>query len=152
MRNVVCNLAIMTVVTVLCGCSCPSTRKPSVADLSTPEATVVSFTKAAARGDADAALACCLPGGLDYGDVKKALASAPDDDFRRLLESVDPEAPMPIVSQKTEGEKLAVVWRVTFKRDFRTQEGGGLTFKTGSTYDLDASLQKSGDDWLIDGI
>lgn len=47
---------------------------------------------------------------------------------------------------------MAVVCRVTFKRDFRTDEGGGRTVKPGSSYDLDVSLEKSEDRWLTEGI
>ena len=142
----------LAVVAFVCGCSQPTGDKPASLDVSTPEATVISFTKAAARGDADAALACCLPGGLDYDDVKKCLAASPDDEFKSMIESIDLDASMPIISKKKEGDKIAVVWRVTFKRDFRTEEGGGQTFKAGSTFDLDASVKKSGEVWLIDGI
>jgi len=152
MRNAVFNLGIITMVTALCGCSLLTDNKQAAVDLSTPETTVVSFTKAAACGDSETALACCLPGGLDYDDVRKCLATSPDDEFKRMLESIDLDAPMSVISKKKEEDKVVVVWRVTFKRDFRTMEGGGQTFKVGSTFDLDASLKKSEDQWLIDGI
>ena len=43
--------------------------------------------------------------------------------------------------------------RGTFKRDFAVVGGGtGQTFNAGSTFDLDGTLKKSGDRWLIEGI
>jgi hypothetical protein len=125
-------------------------------DLSSPEATVRSFTKAIVSGDADSVMACMLPGGIDYEDMEEILHADPDDprqrgeyETRLWLRSFDPDAEMPIVSvDQTEGG-TSVTWQVTFKEDFTVE---GQTFRAGDTYNMDATLRQSGDSWLIDGI
>ena len=47
----------------------------------------------------------------------------------------------------THGTEIA--WRVTFKKDLTME---GHTFRAGDTFQLDATLRKSGGSWLIDGI
>ena len=131
-----------------------STPKQGVeADLSSPEATVLSFTRAAARGQTDLAQACFLPDGVDYGDIRAILASkpgAPEYEMKQMLQSLDVTAGMPIISRKETKNGTAIVWRVTFKRDFIPTNGPA--FKSGSTYDFDATLKKSGNSWLIDNF
>jgi hypothetical protein len=122
-------------------------------DLSSPEATVISFTKAAARGEADRAQACFLPGGVDYKDIRKVLEAKPGTrsfEMKQMLESLDLKAAMPIVSKSESQHGTKVVWRVTFKKEFKSSKGPA--FKTGATYDLDATLKKSGKIWLIDNF
>ena len=46
-------------------------------NLSTPEATVIGFTKAAAQGDAELAQRYFLPGGVDYQDIRETLTAQP---------------------------------------------------------------------------
>jgi len=122
-------------------------------DRSTPEATVVSFTQAAARGEKCAALACFLPGGTDFEDIREVLNATPWSSrcqMKQMLESLDTDAPMPIVSKEETPRGAKVVWRVTFKEEFKTKKG--LVFEPGMTHDLDATLKRHGDRWLIDGF
>jgi hypothetical protein len=56
---------------------------------------------------------------------------------------------MPIVQVADEAGRVAITWRVTFKRAFKMK---GVVFEKGETYDFDANLQKSGDQWLIYGL
>jgi len=50
-------------------------KPASELDLSVPEATVRSFTKAAIASNVELAMACFSPGSHDYGDVKELLTS-----------------------------------------------------------------------------
>jgi RNA polymerase sigma-70 factor (ECF subfamily) len=128
-------------------------------DVSTPEATVRSFTKAIISGNAESVMACLLPGGTDYEDMQEILNADPDDlgqrgeyEMRLWLQSLDPDGEMPII-ETTEAEgAIGVTWQVTFKKDVTVSEGGGHTFRAGDTYNLDATLRKSGDSWLIDNF
>jgi hypothetical protein len=149
-------LALMALATLVVGVT-GSPAAPGTAtrdpDLSSPEATVISFTKAAARGEVDRAQACFLPGGVDYKDIRKVLEAKPGTrsfEMRQMLESLDLKAPMPIVSKSESQYGTKVVWRVTFKKAFKPAKGP--TFKPGATYDLDATLKKSGQVWLIDNF
>lgn len=128
-------------------------------DLSTPEATVRSFTKAIASGNAESVMACFLPGGTDFGDMQEILNADPADPKQRSeyemklwLQSLDPDAEMPIIETTEEGDAMGVTWQVTFKKDVTVRAGGGQTFRAGDTYNLDARLRRSGDSWLIDGL
>jgi len=148
-------LCVAALAAAVGACVSMSEQRKCAVDLSSPETTVVSFTKAAALGDIESALNCCLPGSYDYDDIKNALTaspSAPSYAFKQMLESVDRDAPIQIVSVEKNGDKATVIWRITFKRDVRMAEGGGHTFKAGSTFDLDGTLRKSEDRWLIEGI
>jgi hypothetical protein len=125
-------------------------------DLSSPEATVRSFTRAFVSGDPELVMACMLPHGTDYEDVQEILYANPDDpkqrdeyEMRRWLQSFDPDTEMPIVSTEETERGISITWQVTFRQDFTVQ---GHTFRAGDTYNLDATLRKSGDSWLIDGI
>jgi RNA polymerase sigma-70 factor (ECF subfamily) len=128
-------------------------------DLSTPEAAVRSFTKAMVSGNAESVMACFLPGGTDYGDMQEILNAGPDDPRQRgkyemklWLQSLDPDADMPIIESVEEQGAMKMTWQVTFKKDVTVSEGGGPTFHAGDTYNLDATLRQSGDSWLIDNF
>ncbi len=127
-------------------------------DLSTPEATVRSFTKAAATGNVGLAQACFVPGGVDYEDVREVLGADPSQaskhGFRMVIRAIDPDGPITVVSRKgTSEDEMSITWRVTFKSAVSFTEGGKeVTFKPGDTLDLDASLKKVGDRWLIDNF
>jgi hypothetical protein len=125
-------------------------------NLSSPQATVTSFTKAAATGNAGLARACFSPQGVDYDDIWEVLTAAPSSrvyPMRELLESVDADKPMPIISQEPKVNGLGVAWRVTFKKPFTIQEGGSeQTFQPGDTFVLDGSLVKEGENWLFYGM
>lgn len=128
-------------------------------DLSTPEATVRSFTKAAAAGNVGLAQACFLPGGVDYEDVREVLGADPsqadEHQFSMVMRAIDPDGPITVISRKgTSEDEVSITWRVTFKSEVSSTEGGKkVTFKQpGDTLDLDASLKKVGDRWLIDNF
>lgn len=125
-------------------------------DLSSPEATVRSFTRAIISGNAESVMACMLPGGVDHEDVQELLAAGPDDpqqkdeyEFKLLLQSLDPDAEMIVTSVEEVERGTSVSWQATFKKDVTM---AGHTFRAGDTFELDATLRKSGDSWLIDGI
>jgi len=125
-------------------------------DLSTPEATVRSFTKAIVSGNAESVMACMLPGGIDHEDMQEILNADPGDPKQRSeyemklwLQSLDPDAEMPITSTNETEHGTEIAWQVTFKKDVTV---GGQTFRAGDTFELDATLRKSGDSWLIDGM
>lgn len=121
-------------------------------DLSSPEASVRSFTKAMASGDAEAALECMLPGGIDYEDTQEILYAEPGDreyDVKVWFQSLDPDADMPVLSIKEDARGTRVAWEVTFKRECVME---GHTFYAGDTMELDATLQESDGKWLIDNI
>jgi len=137
----------------LCGCSAFGGPKQPKLDLSTPESAVVSFTKAAAGGHVDLAMKCVHPEGHDYQDIHDVLTAPPGShryEARAMFEAIDPDIPMPIVKMTKEAERVVVVWRVTFKRAFKTKKG--IAFGKGSTFDFDANLKRSGDQWLIYGL
>jgi len=125
-------------------------------DLSTPPATVHSFIRALASGNVESVMACMLPGGTDYEDVQKTMNASPDDPEQRSnyqvklwLQSFDPDADMPITSMKETEHGTSIAWRVTFKKDMTIE---GHTFRAGDTIELDSTLRKSGDSWLIDNF
>jgi len=125
-------------------------------DLSTPEAAVRSFTKAIASGDAESVMACFLPGGTDFEDMQKIMSANPDHPEQRgayemkvWLQSLDPDAEMPIVETMEDQGAMKMTWQVTFKKDVTL---GGQAFRAGDTFNLDATLRRSGDSWLIDNF
>jgi len=141
------------VLALVSGCRCAAPAETVQLDLSSPEATVVSFTKAAALGQVKQAQACFLPGGVDYHDTRKVLTAIPGSpryQMKQMLLSIDADAPMPIIASETTSDGTKVVWRVTFRRRFETKKG--LTFEPGATYDFDAMLKQSGTKWLIDNL
>lgn len=125
-------------------------------DLSTPEATVRSFTRMIVSGDKKSVLACFVVGGTDYEDIQEILEPDPDSRtyqsklmMKEWMMSFDGDAEMPIIHKEETSNGTKVVWEVTFKKDFTMK---GHTFSTGDTMELDATLKKSGDDWLIDNF
>jgi len=118
-------------------------------DLSTPEATVISFTKAAVASDVELALACFASGSHDYEDAKEILTGPATNPFRMILTAVDTDAPITIVKEKRQGQWCEIAWRVTLKKGFTVE---GKTFKQGETFDLDGNVKKVEDRWLIVGI
>ena len=134
----------------------PAESSASPLDLSSPEATVRSFTRAIASSDADSVAACFLPGGVDYEDMQAILYADPDDPeqqseyhMKLWLEALDPDAEMPMVSVEQTEHGTSVVWQVTFKEDVTIE---GHSFGAGDTWELDATLRRSGDSWLIDNF
>jgi len=131
--------------------------RSSQIDLSSPEATVRSFTRLMATGNAEAVMACFLPGGIDYQDMQEILAADPSDprqrnkyETRMWLQSFDPEAKMPIIETKQKADGVVeITWEVVFKKDLTME---GQTFTAGQTMNLDAQLVKSDGKWLINGL
>ena len=125
--------------------------------IDTPENTVIGFTRAAASGDIKTAMAYMLPGGVDYEDIHEILTAQPSSSakyqFRQLLEAVDPNIPVKIVSQQEKGDYMKVVWLLTFKRTVKLgKEPKEMVFKPGSTFEFDATLKRTEQGWLIDNI
>jgi hypothetical protein len=121
-------------------------------DRSTPEATIRSWTKAVATGNVQDALACMLPGGADYGDVKEILNAKPVSRkyfMKKMLESIDTEKPIRILGKQFIEDEASIGWEFYFKEDFTIE---GRTFKRGEGFEFDAGLKKHGDCWLIDDI
>ena len=121
-------------------------------ELSSPEGTVRSFTRMFVEGDTDSVLACFLPDGTDYQDIKRILAAGPEDpvyDAKLWLQSFDSEAEMPIVSIEQTSAGTKVVWLVTIKSDFVME---GTFFQAGSQIELDATLVERDGKWLIDNF
>jgi RNA polymerase sigma factor (sigma-70 family) len=122
-------------------------------DFTSPEATVKSFIKMAVSGDTESVLACYLPGGVDYEDIRRIMSaddpSHPDYEAKSWLQSFDPNVEMPIVRKEQTPYGMKVVWLCTFKKDVTIE---GHTFRAGQTMELDATLKKSGDSWLIDNF
>jgi RNA polymerase sigma-70 factor (ECF subfamily) len=136
--------------------STTSKEERSRLDLSTPEAAVRSFTKAIASGDAESVMACMLPGGTDFQDIREILNAGPDDpaqqgeyEMKLWFQSLDPDAEMPIIESVEDQGAMKMTWQVTFKKDVTL---GGQTLRAGDTYNLDATLRRSGDSWLIDNL
>jgi hypothetical protein len=95
---------------------------------------------------------CVHPEGHDYQDIRDVLTSTPGSklyEMRVMFDAVDANVAMPIVEVVEEAGGIAVTWRVTFKRAFKVN---GDAVEQGATYDLDANLRKSGDQWLIYGL
>ncbi|MBN1846338.1 MAG: hypothetical protein JW810_11685, partial [Sedimentisphaerales bacterium] len=121
-------------------------------DLSSPEATVRSFVRMAAAGEVEKVLACFVPGGTDYDDMRQIITAAPDDpkfELKRWFTSLDPDAPMPILKTVETDRGLEILWEVTFRTDLELE---GRLFRAGDTMQLDARLQKIDEKWLIDGL
>ncbi|KPK83437.1 MAG: hypothetical protein AMJ81_08295 [Phycisphaerae bacterium SM23_33] len=128
------------------------TREGESVDLSTPEAAVTSWTKAVATGKKGRALACMLPGGVDYDDVERILSADPSSRayfIKQMWEAIDPGKPVRILRREQGGGRVTITWQVRFKREVSIR---GRTFKSGDTFELDATLKQRGGDWLIDGI
>ncbi|MHC4425626.1 MAG: hypothetical protein ACYSYV_05960 [Planctomycetota bacterium] len=125
----------------------------STVDRSSPEATVRSWTKAVARGNVQDALACMLPGGVDYGDVKEILSAEPSSRkffIKKMWLAIDTEKPIEILGKELIEDEAGIGWEFYFREDFTVK---GRTFKRrGDAFEFDASLKKHGDYWLIDNI
>ncbi len=121
-------------------------------DISSPEATVIGFTRAAAQGKAAHAQAYFLPGGTDYEDIEKVLTAKPSSSayrFREMMEAIDPEAPIKLISQHDTEHGRKVVWQITFKKGLDIK---GQQLEPGTTFELDATLRKTEKGWLIDNF
>ncbi|MHC4456320.1 MAG: hypothetical protein ACYS0I_04345 [Planctomycetota bacterium] len=151
MRKLFLCLLVFGLAVIFISCRQSKVEKLKV-NLSTPESTVISFTKAASTGKAELAQSCFLPGGVDYEDIKKALTAEPSSQLypaRVMMEAVDEKEPITVVSKKKTPYGLEVVWQVTFKNSFTIE---GHTVHPGDTYNFDATLKKSGNYWLIDNF
>jgi hypothetical protein len=68
---------------------------------------------------------------------------------RIMMQAVDPDKPMPILSKDGPDDGLKVKWQVTFAKGFEIE---GKKVDAGSTYDFDAILKKTDKGWLIDNF
>lgn len=121
-------------------------------DLSTPESTVVGFTKAAAKGNAKVAQSYFLPGGVDDQDIAETLTAKPGTPRyagRVMLEAIDPSRPIIVRSQRETEHGLQVIWQVTLGKAFEIE---GQKVEAGTAYDFDATLKKTAEGWLIDNF
>ncbi len=126
--------------------------QPSSVDRSTPEATVKSWTKAVATANIEDALACMLPGGVDYEDVEEILKATPSSGkffMKKMWESIDTKKPIRILGKNVIEDEVGIGWEFYFKEDFTIK---GREFKRGDSFKFDATLKKRGDYWLIDNI
>jgi hypothetical protein len=124
----------------------------STVDRSSPEATVRSWTKAVATGNVEDAMACMLPDGVDYGDVKKILNAEPSSRecfFKKMWQSIDTDKPVNILDKQLSKDEADIGWEFYFKEDFTVP---GRRYKRGDGFEFDATLKKHGDYWLIDNI
>jgi RNA polymerase sigma-70 factor (ECF subfamily) len=130
-----------------------------ILDLSSPKATVTSFTKLMVAGDDEAVLACFLTGGRDYEDIQEILYADASDtseqgqfqfQMRLWLQSLDPDAEMPVldVKQLADGE-VSIVWQVTLKKDFTLQEH---SFSAGEKIELSGKLVERDGKWLFNSL
>ncbi len=112
-------------------------------------ACVTGFARAASAGDLSRVLAHCLPGGEDYEDIKR-LFTTEGHPLRAMFAAVDADSPVgPVMQNMGTDDRLSITWRVTFARVFDIK---GKTFEPGATFDLDATLKKSGPHWMIDNL
>jgi len=130
-----------------------------ILDLSSPKATVTSFTRLMVAGDDEAVLACFLTGGRDYEDIQEILYADSSDtseqgqfqfQMRLWLQSLDPDVEMPVldVKQLADGE-LSIIWQVTLKKDFTLQ---GHFFSAGETIELSGKLVEKDGKWLFNSL
>jgi RNA polymerase sigma-70 factor (ECF subfamily) len=130
-----------------------------ILDLSSPEATVTSFTRLMVAGDDEAVLACFLTGGRDYEDIQEILYAEASDtteqgqfqfQMRLWLQSLDPDVEMPVldVKQLADGE-LSIIWQVTLKKDFTF---AGHSFSAGETTELSGKLVEKDGKWLFNSL
>lgn len=113
-----------------------------------PEATIQSFMAAAMKLNMNGAMVCVAGDSHDYKDIK-AIFENPEHPFNILFRKIDPSVPVRIIETKIIDNMCEAVWQVTFKEDFTIE---GKTFKAGETFDIDGSLHRYGDKWLITGI
>lgn len=93
-----------------------------------------------------------LPGGTDYEDIQKTLnadPSSPEFSMKKLFQCIDIDKPMRILGKRTIEDEVQIGWQFYFKQEFTIE---GHTFKRGDTFQLDATLKKQGDYWLIDSM
>jgi len=141
--------ALLALIGLLVGCAHSHQAR---VDLSTPASTVIGFTKAAAEGNAQLAQSYFLPGGIDYQDIWDTLTAKPGTPrypARVMMESIDPNGPMVVKSQKETEHGLGVVWQVRFRRGFEIERH---RVEPGTQHDLDATLKKTEQGWLINGF
>lgn len=126
-------------------------------DLSSPETTVRSLIRAIVAGDAESVLACMAPDCVDRDETQEILTAGPDDlqakdkyEMKLFLQSFDPDAEMPILSQEQSGGgRTHVSWQVTFKRE---AVRGDRAFHVGDTFEMRANLRQVDGSWLIEDI
>ncbi|MHC4888966.1 MAG: RNA polymerase sigma factor [Planctomycetota bacterium] len=133
--------------------------QPPKLDLSSPKATVTSFTKLMVAGDDEAVLACFLTGGRDYEDIQEILYADASDtseqgqfqfQMRLWFQALDADAEMPVldVKQLADGG-VRINWQVTLKKDFALPDH---SFSAGETTELSAELVERDGKWLFNSL
>jgi len=143
-------LLLLTTACTFCGCV--QSRNGTAVDTHSPESTVIGFTNAAAEGNAKLAQSYFLPDGADYQDIWEVLTSEPGSSRypgRVMMESIDVNQPIEVISKVETQYGLKVVWRVTFAKGFVIQ---GHKIEAGTQYDFDATLKRTEERWLIDNF
>jgi len=132
----------------------PTDAGKQALDLTTPKATVTSFSRVVGMGDWAKAVDCFLPGGVDFDDVRE-IADAREGSraykIKRILEAIDPDEPAEVTSVQEQADgRVKVVWKVTLKEGV---EVDGRAIAAGETMEYDATLAKTNDGrWLIDNF
>jgi prepilin-type processing-associated H-X9-DG protein len=93
-------------------------HKISELNLNSPESTVITFTKAAARGDVAVAMACVAEDSHDREDIKATLTRS-DNPFYKLFKAIDIKKPVQIISKEMQDDVCSIAWKVTFKNGFK---------------------------------
>lgn len=97
------------------------------------------------------------PDCVDRDETQEILTAGPDDsqakdkyEMKRFLQSFDPDAEIPILSQEQSGgRRIHVSWQVTFKREAAK---GDRVFHAGDTFEMRANLRQIDGSWLIEDI
>jgi hypothetical protein len=127
-----------------------------VVDLTTPRATVASFTRFVGRGEWKKVIECFLPGGVDYQDTVEIANAVPENrhafKIKTYLEAIDPDKPAEVVStSELPDGQMKVVWKVTLRVGIVVK--GGRAYSPGDTMEYDATLRKTPDGrWMIDNF
>lgn len=69
--------------------------------------------------------------------------------MKLCLQPLDPDVEMPITSMNQTRRDRGIAWQVTFKKEVTME---GRTFRPGDAFERNATLRKSGDSWLVDGM
>lgn len=161
LKIIILIFAALTYITYTVGCAATTYAQPDTGvilyDISSPESTVIGFTIAAANRQAKTAQSYFLPGGEDYTDIYEVLTaqpSSPKYPGRIMLESIDPNSPIKIISQtrttdNTGSISTKILWQIKFAKPFQIE---GQTVAADTPYTFDATLKQTQLGWLIDNF
>ena len=123
-------------------------------DLSTPEASVASFTRLVATGDMEQLARCFIPGAEDLEDLRDILHNPASRraELKEFFEAVDPNVPAKIIEVEVDPDlpnSRGVTWLVTLNKPFTHK---GQTWAAGDTFELDATLIQIDGEWRMKGL